>query len=99
MKGRWALRLVLGVVAMCLAIPTALGDEKTPLDKELDQVWGKERDIKVIEKRLLDDAENGGIILIHDGVQQTIDVLPKIIETLQKRGYKFVTVDEMMAKK
>ncbi len=54
MKGRWALRLVLGVVAMCLAIPTALGDEKTPLDKELDQVWGKERDIKVIEKRLFE---------------------------------------------
>lgn len=50
---------------------------------------------KVIERRVLDKVRNGAIILIHDGVQQTIDVLPQIIETLQKRGFRFITVDEM----
>jgi peptidoglycan-N-acetylglucosamine deacetylase len=50
---------------------------------------------KVIETRVLDMISNGGIILLHDGVQQTIDVLPQIIETLQKKGFKFQTTQEM----
>lgn len=51
---------------------------------------------KVIDTRLLSWVHNGGIILIHDGIKQTITVLPEVIQTLQARGYKFVTVDEMM---
>lgn len=49
-----------------------------------------------IETRTLTMARNGGIILIHDGVQQTIDVLPRLIENLRRRGFEFVTVDELM---
>ena len=37
----------------------------------------------VIEERTLDRVRNGGIILLHDGVQQTVDVLPQLIESLQ----------------
>ncbi len=51
---------------------------------------------KVIKTRLLDKVNNGGIILIHDGVQQTIDVLPSILSYLKSKGYTFVTVDKMM---
>ena len=50
-----------------------------------------------IETRVLDRIGNGGIILIHDGVQQTVDVLPQIIEHLTRRGFRFVTVAEMEA--
>lgn len=50
-----------------------------------------------IETRVLDRVGNGGIILLHDGIQQTIDVLPQIIERLQMRGYRFVTVAELQA--
>jgi peptidoglycan-N-acetylglucosamine deacetylase len=53
----------------------------------------------VINSRLMSSVNNGGIILIHDGIQQTIDVLPKILKVLQERGYKFVTIDEMLAHK
>jgi peptidoglycan/xylan/chitin deacetylase (PgdA/CDA1 family) len=48
-----------------------------------------------IETRVLDHIGNGGIILIHDGVQQTVDVLPQIVEHLKRRGFRFVTVAEM----
>lgn len=51
---------------------------------------------KVIAERVLRRIDNGGIVLLHDGVQQTIDVLPQIIESLQKRGFRFVTVAEMI---
>jgi peptidoglycan/xylan/chitin deacetylase (PgdA/CDA1 family) len=52
-----------------------------------------------ILSRTLKHVGNGGIILLHDGVQETVDVLPQLIETLQKRGYEFVTVDEMVARR
>jgi peptidoglycan/xylan/chitin deacetylase (PgdA/CDA1 family) len=52
---------------------------------------------KVIERRVLDRIGNGGIILLHDGVQQTVDVLPQIIKHLKSKGYRFVTVSEMQA--
>jgi peptidoglycan-N-acetylglucosamine deacetylase len=51
---------------------------------------------RAIETRVLDRVGPGGIILLHDGVQQTIDVLPQIIEVLQRKGYRFETVDEMV---
>lgn len=52
---------------------------------------------KVIEARLLDRIGNGGIVLIHDGVQQTVDVLPQILQRLKDRGFEFVTIPQMMA--
>jgi polysaccharide deacetylase family sporulation protein PdaB len=54
---------------------------------------------KVITTRLLDRVSNGGIVLIHDGVQQTVDVLPQILKYLKGKGYELVTIDEMMGRK
>lgn len=53
----------------------------------------------VITRRTLERASNGGIILLHDGIEQTIQVLPEIIQTLKARGFQFVTVDEMLERK
>lgn len=53
----------------------------------------------VVRERLLRDAANGGILLLHDGIQQTLNVLPGVIERLKARGYEFVTVDEMLGLK
>jgi outer membrane beta-barrel protein len=43
---------VVAVLAACIMIPAASAEERAPLDRELDKVWGKERDVKVIQKRL-----------------------------------------------
>lgn len=51
---------------------------------------------EVIEARLDRRINNGGIILIHDGIQQTIDELPAILKYLNNKGYKLVTIDEMI---
>jgi peptidoglycan/xylan/chitin deacetylase (PgdA/CDA1 family) len=50
----------------------------------------------LIETRTLDTISNGGIILLHDGSQQTLEVLPKIIQRLKARGFQFVTVPQML---
>jgi peptidoglycan-N-acetylglucosamine deacetylase len=52
-----------------------------------------------IKVRTLVKVANGGIILLHDGVQQTVNVLPQILDLLEKRGYEMVTIDELMGEK
>ncbi len=54
---------------------------------------------KVIARRILQRASNGGIVLIHDGVQETIDVLPQVIKALRSQGYTFVTIHEMLSER
>lgn len=52
----------------------------------------------VIEKDTLRKLSNGGVILLHDGVPETIQILPQIIESAKKRGFKFVTLDQLSGK-
>ncbi|MHB9108436.1 MAG: polysaccharide deacetylase family protein [Armatimonadota bacterium] len=52
-----------------------------------------------IEEQVLAHIGNGGIILLHDGIYQTIDALPRIITRLRREGYQFVTLDEMLRAK
>jgi peptidoglycan-N-acetylglucosamine deacetylase len=51
---------------------------------------------QVIASRVLGNIHNGSIVLIHDGIDQTIEVLPRILKTLDERGYDCVTVDELL---
>lgn len=48
-----------------------------------------------IEGYTIKYVSNGGIILLHDGVQQTLDILPDLIRRLKAQGFKFVTCSEM----
>ncbi|MEI7577221.1 MAG: polysaccharide deacetylase family protein [Armatimonadota bacterium] len=49
----------------------------------------------VIEQRTLSKLSNGGVILLHDGVDQTLQMLPQIIQYAKKQGYRFVSVSEL----
>ncbi|MGC6589190.1 polysaccharide deacetylase family protein [Paenibacillus sp. Dod16] len=53
-----------------------------------------------IVKKVLDNAHNGDIVLMHDFVPsstQTVEALKVILPELQKRGYEFVTVSELLS--
>ena len=49
----------------------------------------------LIESSTLRSLSNGGIVLLHDGTAQTLQVLPQIIDHAKKEGFRFVTVDEL----
>jgi peptidoglycan/xylan/chitin deacetylase (PgdA/CDA1 family) len=49
-----------------------------------------------IVDRVLDKTGNGSIILLHQDNPETAQALPGIISTLKARGYKFVTVSQML---
>lgn len=53
----------------------------------------------VIVARVLHVAGDGTIVILHDGGgdrSQTVAALPIIIESLQRRGYQFVTLQQMV---
>lgn len=54
-------------------------------------------DSALITRRILDQAGKDGIILLHDIYPGTVPAVPGIVDALQKDGYTFVTVPELMA--
>jgi peptidoglycan-N-acetylglucosamine deacetylase len=66
--------------------------------------WQNGANAETITRRVLDEAQPGSIILLHDGDETkngadrsaTVEALPAIIEGLQQRGYTFVTVPQML---
>ncbi|BAZ14814.1 polysaccharide deacetylase [Calothrix sp. NIES-4071] len=54
---------------------------------------------EVFVKNVLRDAKPGSIVLMHDGGgdrRRTVQALPKIISGLREKGYRFVTVPEIL---
>lgn len=49
----------------------------------------------VIKERTLQHLSNGAVLLLHDGIEQTYEVLPQIIAYARKNGYRFVSLQEM----
>ena len=57
---------------------------------------------QVLINNVLKEAQPGGIVLMHDGGgdrSKTVKALPQLIDGLRQRGYKFVTVPELLALK
>jgi len=56
--------------------------------------------VRKIVRNVVYSARPGSIILMHDGGGnriQTVAALPYIIKALRKRGYAFVSLDELAA--
>lgn len=54
-------------------------------------------DSDLIRRRVLDQTERDGIILLHDLYAGTVPAVPGIIDALKERGYVFVTVPQLLA--
>ncbi len=51
----------------------------------------------VVTQRILSGTDAGGIVLAHDLHSQTVDAMPATVDGLLKRGFKFVTVSQLIA--
>lgn len=56
----------------------------------------KSRDAQNIAGHIIEHTKSGDIILLHDIHSATVEALPVIIEQLQKQGFVFVTVDQLI---
>lgn len=57
--------------------------------------WSVQNEDAVVE-RVLKDVEDGDIILLHDIFDTSVRAAIRIVDALQKEGYEFVTVEELM---
>lgn len=81
------------------------GDWKDKLDSQVNMIevlwdvdtldWSSQNKEKVINK-VVTKAEEGDIILMHDSYETTVTATAEIIERLEKEGFEFVTVDELI---
>lgn len=65
------------------------------------QDWKKGITADQIVQEVLNEAQNGHIILLHDAGGDrtaTVQALPRIIDELRARGYEFVSLPELMGK-
>ena len=53
----------------------------------------------VVASRIISGTNAGGIVLAHDLHSQTVDAMPATLDGLLKRGFKFVTVSQLIAMK
>jgi peptidoglycan/xylan/chitin deacetylase (PgdA/CDA1 family) len=58
--------------------------------------------VEAIASNVIDNAHNGSIVVMHDGGgsrDETVAALPAILSHFRHRGYKFVTVTELLGHK
>ena len=63
---------------------------------DIDPLDWKTNNSDVIAKRVTDKVTENDIILLHDASESSVLAAFKIIDQLEKEGYTFVTVDEIL---
>lgn len=53
-------------------------------------------DVDGIVKKVVSSARDGGIILMHDNYDTSVEAALEIVDQLKKQGYEFVTVDDLV---
>ncbi|MBO5462302.1 MAG: polysaccharide deacetylase family protein [Clostridia bacterium] len=63
---------------------------------DVDSLDWKKLSVDEMYNRVIEKTQNGSIILFHNGVENTPEALDKILTELEKDGYKFVTISELI---
>lgn len=64
---------------------------------DVDPLDWKEPGVSVVEHRIVSETKKGSIILSHDIHAPTIAAMPATLDALLAKGFKFVTVSELLA--
>jgi peptidoglycan/xylan/chitin deacetylase (PgdA/CDA1 family) len=59
--------------------------------------WTGDRTAEEVYQYSVDGACSGAIVVMHVGAQETADSLPAIIDELRARGYRLVTLGELLS--
>lgn len=63
---------------------------------DVDPLDWKTSNSDVIAKRVIDQVKEDDIILLHDASESSVKAAFKIIDELEREGYTFVTVEEIL---
>lgn len=62
----------------------------------LDPLDWKLQDKDAVVRYVVEHVENGSIILLHDVYETSVEAALEIVDTLSRKGYEFVTIDELL---
>ena len=63
----------------------------------VDPLDWKHRDAARVQTEILSHTQAGSIVLAHDIHKSTVDAMPDTLDKLTEKGFKFVTVSELLA--
>lgn len=72
------------------------GVDMIPVFWNVDSLDWKLKNTEQIIKKVVGKAEDGDIILMHDGYPTSVEAAFQIVDQLQKDGFQFVTADKML---
>lgn len=68
------------------------------LQWDIDSRDWQKKSVDYMVKNVTENVKNGSIVLFHNDLKDTEAALDKILETLSKEGYSFVSADELIYK-
>lgn len=72
------------------------GVDMIPVFWNVDSLDWKLQNTDQIVKKVMEQVEDGDIILMHDGYSTSVEAAFRIVDNLKKEGYQFVTADKML---
>ena len=70
--------------------------EVLPVMWTIDPLDWTTENVDEIVNKVVTEAEENDIILLHDCYDSSVDAALRIIDILQKKGFEFVTVDQLI---
>ena len=67
-----------------------------PVLWNVDPLDWSSRNAENVARKVISAAGDGSVILMHDEYASTVTAALKIVDELQKQGYRFVTVEELL---
>lgn len=72
-------------------------EQKTPIILwSVDSLDWKSKNAQAVNNEVAKHIRPGSIVLMHDIHPSTADALPQMLQSLQKQGYQFVTVSQLL---
>ncbi len=101
-----AVRTITGITPRVFRAPFGEYDDKLisyvesigmiPVQWDVDSLDWKGISGSEIIKRITGKTKNGSIILCHNNSEHILDALPTVLDTLTERGFRFVTMSELL---
>lgn len=77
-------------------VDVVCGQQYEFIQWDVDSLDWKGLTPEAMEARILPNVKSGSILLFHNNGEYTTEALPSLIEKLQAKGFKFVTVTEIL---
>lgn len=92
-----------GITPKYIRPPFGSWNDKMTIDVNMTEVlWSVDpldwqtKDAGAVARKVLRCVEDGSIILLHDIYGSSVEATFEIVDELQKQGYEFITIDEML---